>query len=73
MLGTSTNPAVVRELNQALALVRSKFKIEINSCRHHVSNWFGKQGAAELMEDIRGHGLDVFCEQADFVITWNER
>lgn len=73
LLGTSNNPAVVRELNQALVLVRSKFKIEINSCRYHVSNWFGKLAAAEFMEDIRRHGLDVFCEQADFVITWNGR
>lgn len=72
-LGSSTNPAVVRELDLALALVRSKFKIEITSCRHHVNNWFGKQAAGEFMEDIRSHGLDVFCEQADFVITWNGR
>jgi hypothetical protein len=25
------------------------------------------------MEDIRMHGLEVFCEQADFVITWQGR
>lgn len=69
--GTSTNPDVVRELSQALSLVRSKFKIEITSCRHRVRNWFGTQAAEEFMDDIRSHGLDVFCEQADFVITWN--
>jgi hypothetical protein len=72
-LGQCTNPAVVQELERALKLVRSKFKVEINSCRHHVSNWFGKQAAQEFMEDIRRHGLDVFCEQADFVITWMGR
>lgn len=70
---TSANPDVLRELSQALLLVRSKFEIEITSCRHYGRNWFGKQAADELMEDVRRHGLDVFCEQADFVISWNGR
>ena len=72
-MGRSTNPAVVFELRDALALVRSKFQFEINSCRHHVQNWFGKAAAEEFMADVRRHGLDVFCEQADFVITWRGR
>lgn len=72
-MGRSTNPAVVFELRDALALVRSKFRFEINSCRHHVRNWFGNAAAEEFMADVRRHGLDVFCEQADFVITWRGR
>jgi hypothetical protein len=72
-MGRSTNPAVVFELRDALELVRSKFRFEINSCRHHVQNWFGKAAAEEFMADVRRHGLDVFCEQADFVITWRGR
>jgi hypothetical protein len=71
-LGVSKNPAVTHELGQALSLVRSKFPVEITSCRYHVKNWFGKQAAHELMEDLRRHGLEVFCEQADFVISWRE-
>jgi hypothetical protein len=72
-LGVSTNPAVVRELERALALVRSKFAVEITSCRYRVVSWFGKQAAHDFMEDIRRHGLDVFCEQTDFIISWNDR
>ncbi|MDN2713692.1 hypothetical protein [Janthinobacterium sp. SUN120] len=72
-LGRSTNPAVVFELATALALVRSKFRFEINSCRHHVRHWFGNAAAEEFMSDVRRHGLDVFCEQADFIITWRGR
>lgn len=72
-MGRSTNPAVVFELRDALALVRSKFRYDINSCRHHVRNWFGNAAAEEFMADVRRHGLDVFCEQADFVITWRGR
>ncbi|MCS0584853.1 hypothetical protein NX784_25015 [Massilia pinisoli] len=69
-LGTSRNPAVVAELRLALDLVRAKIKLDINSSRHRVKVWFGKQAADEFMKDIRLHGLDVFCEQTDFVITW---
>lgn len=67
------NPDVDRELTSALLIVRSKIKIGINSCRHHVSNWFGKQASQDFMEDIRRHGLDVFCEQATFIISWPGR
>lgn len=72
-LGECANPDVIRELGLALAMVRTKFATGTKSCRHHVRNWFGKKGAEELMEDIRRHGLEVFCEQADFVITWSGR
>jgi hypothetical protein len=72
-LGVSTNPNVIHELDYALALVRSKFCLETTSCRYHVANWFGRQAAHEFMEDLRRHGLDVFNELADFVITWNDR
>jgi len=72
-LGISTNPAVIREVEKALELVRLKMKVPINSCRHTVSPWFGKQGAVEFMADIRKNGLDVFCEQASFTITWKGR
>lgn len=71
--GRSSNPAVIQELRVALDLVRSKFRVDIHSCRHHVRNWFGRQAAEELMADIRAHGLDVFNEQADFVISWRGR
>jgi hypothetical protein len=72
-LGVSTNHAVVCERNQALALVRSKSRIGLTSCRYHVARWFGKEAAHEFMEDLRRNGLDVTCEQADFIITWNDR
>jgi len=69
-MSVCTNPLVSKELTIALLLVRSKLKIGINSCRHHVSNWFGKQAAQDFMEDVRRHGLEVFCEQATFIISW---
>lgn len=72
-MSVCTNPLVGKELGIALLLVRSKLKIGINSCRHHVSNWFGKQAAQDFMEDVRRHGLEVFCEQATFIISWSRR
>lgn len=72
-LGRSTNSSVVHELQEALALVRSKFSGDVKSCRHKVRDWFGRTAAEGFMTDIRLHGLDVFNEQADFVITWRGR
>lgn len=72
-LGVSQNRAVIQERDQALALVRSKFSVQITSCKYHVVHWFGKAAAHEFMEDLRRHGLDVDCEQADFIISWNNR
>lgn len=72
-LGKCNNPDVLRELGLALALVRSKFSVGTYSCKHHVRNWFGKQAAQDFMDDMRRHGLDIFCEQATFTITWRGR
>jgi len=72
-LARSTNPAVVRELGEALGLVRSKLQGDVQGCRHKVRNWFGRAAAEEFMADVRLHGLDVFNEQADFVISWRGR
>ena len=72
-LGRSTNSSVAHELQAALVLVRSKLSSDVKSCRHKVRNWFGRAAAEEFMADIRLHGLDVFNEQADFVITWRGR
>lgn len=43
------------------------------SVKNHVSHWFGKQAAQDFMEDVRRHGLEVFCEQATFIISWSGR
>ena len=56
-MGCSINKAVVLELGAALALVRSKFRFEINSCRYHVRDWFGKAAAEDFMADVRRHGI----------------